>query len=157
MRRQNGKMSKWLVALAASFTMCIGVAFATAFAPVAAVADNAITVSATVTLGDDLSMSYKVTPNGADFTNATATFTYKGVTTEATATTDEEQRYVYTFDGITPQNMNETLTLTVKDGETTLVEKTSSVKAYCESLLASDEAAQVKTLAVDLLNYGAAA
>lgn len=150
-------MSKWLVALAASFTMCIGVAFVTAFAPVAAVADNAITVSATVTLGDDLSMSYKVTPNGADFTNATATFTYKGVTTEATATTDEEQRYVYTFDGITPQNMNETLTLTVKDGEMTLVEKTSSVKSYCESLLASDEAAQVKTLAVDLLNYGAAA
>lgn len=68
----------------------------------------------------------------------------------------------FEYHGVTPQLMGNAVVITADDGST--VEK--SVKEYCETLLAakksdfgytSDQMSKLKTLAVDILNYGAAA
>lgn len=76
--------------------------------------------------------------------------------------TEKNEAGQFEYHGVTPQLMGNTVVITADDGS--IAEK--SVKEYCETLLAAkksdfgyttDQMTKLKTLAVDILNYGAAA
>ncbi len=76
---------------------------------------------------------------------------------------EDGESYVFTFDNITPDQMNDTISATLH-AEFNGVEYASetkeySVAQYCYNLLgkySGDEDAKLRTLLVDLLNYGSA-
>ena len=71
-----------------------------------------------------------------------------------------EGYYVFTLSDIAPHQMGETVIATLtatKDGETVTVTAERTIKEYCMQVLADEtKGASLKTLVVDLLNYGAA-
>ena len=158
---QKGTKSKWLTTLAFSFAVTSALAVASAVSPVSSAAETTEFkfTQASVSLGDDLALNYYVTaPEGYSLVGE---FSYKGETSVAEATVSGDET-VFRFDGITPQNMGEkvTLTVTATEGgsEVGEISYAYSVKEYCEAQLAAEGASdRLKTLVVDLLNYGAEA
>ena len=92
----------------------------------------------------------------------TLTFGYKGETYEGKVENGEAA-----FSLVTPQYLDEVVTATIYDGETKVNETQKSVKEYLYELIRAKKAdyskmpceqfVAMKTLAVDMLNYGAAA
>lgn len=125
-------------------------------------------IGVSMTLSDDLVMNfYAPTKYGES-----ATVEYNGKTystadegsvgLKRVAEKDTEGTYCFAFNGIAPQHMGKDVVFTVGTAETGTIKKTTSVKEYCQKLLESDEGTAVenrllKGLAVDILNYGAAA
>ena len=115
-----------------------------------------------LTLYDNLSLNYTV--NAAFFANGysnpSATFVIGERTIVVTEYTEKDGKYVFTLSDIAPYQMGVTIQATLsatKDGETVTDTTERTIKAYCMQLLADEtQEAAVKTLVVDLLNYGAA-
>ena len=113
-----------------------------------------------VNLSENIKFKFNAdVPDGA--TDVSMTFAFNGketTVTDSTQTSDGLSTFV--FDGVTPQHLNDEVTATLAytdGGEQKSFEKTTSVKAYCEKLVTGDYGAEAKRLAVDILNYGAAA
>ena len=112
--------------------------------------------SASLTLGEELTMNYKVAMDDT-YAGAEMTFTMADNTTTVTGT-KVDGLYVYSLQ-VAPQYMGENITAELKLGDTVLATKaTYSVKEYAESLINDEKSTnEVKLLASDLLLYGAAA
>ncbi len=121
---------------------------------------------ASLTLESSLVINYKVNQSLFDevgYTNPYVVFTFNGETITVTDYRIVDGKYVFDFVNINPHFMNDTVysTLyatyngTVYSSET----KEYSVAQYCYNTLdnySSDTYAELRTLLVDLLNYGAA-
>ena len=69
-------------------------------------------------------------------------------------------KYVFTCDGISPSQIGDAVNVTLNatlNGEQYQIGYEYGVAAYCYSMLAKTDDSELKTLLVDLLNYGAAA
>ena len=115
-----------------------------------------------VSLGEDISMKFYVTAD-AGFEVTGLKVNFKGMEETITAYTEENGMYVYRFDGIAPQYLNEKVTATVIGSSNTV---SVSVQDYLVALMNTSKEtlgyseakyAAMKQLAVDLLYYGAAA
>ena len=116
-----------------------------------------------VSLGEDIIVKFRTTAGTGDGSKVVVVF--NGETTEIT----ENVNGVFAYAGVTPQHFNDELTATLYNAEGTQLgeAKTFSVQSYLEGLLKLEygesgckSALQydaMKELAVDLLNYGAAA
>ena len=170
MKIQKSTKRSLLGLLTLSFALTCAMAVSTVTVPVSAETPFEIT-HASVSVGADLSMKYHVSvPDGYQ---TSGVFSYKGRAVNAVAEdTENANEKIFRFDGITPQNMTEELTLTVhatnQEGvEVEPIQYTYSIKDYCTFVL--DATAQelnmddeekvdaLKTLATDMLNYGTAA
>lgn len=121
---------------------------------------------ASLTLQDDLVINYKVnetlfTENG--YTNPYVLFSLNGVETKVTKYTVENGKYIFDFEDIIPHQMSDTIYATLYatyNGEEYASEvREYSVATYCYNMLDkynTNEYAELRTLLVDLLNYGAA-
>ncbi len=97
-----------------------------------------------------------------DYKDAYMVFEMNGKQTTVTKYTSENDSYVFTFDNLAPNMMNEnataTLYATAKDGSQFVLTTQYSVARYCYSALdMEDTNDELRTLLVDILNYGAAA
>ncbi len=168
MKTNSTRKTLLLSVLAAIFTLSLTVMAVMGFANTSAFKANAeATVgisNVNVTLNEDIVVKFHTDATAGDGTKVVVSFNDK--TTEIT----ENANGVFSFAGVTPQNLNDEMTVTMyaADGETQIGEtKTFSVQSYLETCLALDYAASgcasevqytaMKELAVDLLNYGAAA
>lgn len=124
---------------------------------------DVIAQSASVTLSDGLEFNYKIKLPALNLKDVTyeTVFSFRGETVVAEMSHEEDGKKVYVFDGVTPEYMNEALTVTCKAKD--IVGRvfawnttTISVQEYCETLYAT-ASGELKTLLVDVLNYGAAA
>lgn len=121
---------------------------------------------ASVTLGESITVNYYATLT-AQTKDAQMKFTMneKEVTVDGKLVSGNE--YKFAFEGVSPQCMTDAITAQLVDGTEVLDTYDSySVRAYCDSLLASDAATlgisaekyeAMKTLVADLLQYGAMA
>lgn len=127
--------------------------------------------SASLTLQNSIRMNFLIKKSNLnEFENPYVVFECEGVnkTTTVTGYTEQGDYYVFSFPGIYSNMMNNKVTATLfaiykENGkEYSSASKSLSVKEYCYKVLnayASINTAQVKklkTLIVDLLNYGAA-
>lgn len=116
-----------------------------------------------VSLGEDIIVKFRTTAGTGDGSRVVVVF--NGETTEIT----ENVNGVFAYAGVTPQHFNDELTATLYNAEGTQLgeAKTFSVQSYLEGLLKLEYGESgckstlqydaMKELAVDLLNYGAAA
>jgi hypothetical protein len=119
------------------------------------VADSAYSMSAAPLLGDDISLAIKVDSAFNPY-NLDVTMTVEQEGREAVELTSNNGIFVY--EDIKAQNMTDNITVTMKiAGETVKVIENYSIKAYAETLLASDASAEAKALVEAMLQYGAAA
>ena len=113
-----------------------------------------IITGASVSLTDDLALNVSVAEiEGC--TDAKLTFTFNGITSEATLKDGK-----YSLEGILPQQISEPVTATwsgTVNGETLTDTVTTSVADYCKTVLATESLADWHELAKALLHYGAAA
>ncbi len=121
-----------------------------------------------LTVHNDLSLNYKVSKDIIDnsgYSNPYVVFEFGGRTVKVDKYTlsEDGKSYVFAFNNIAPDQMNDTISATLHavlngvryTGET----KEYSVSQYCYNLLdkySGDENAKLRTLLVDLLNYGSA-
>ena len=91
-------------------------------------------------------------------------FEFNGQTTTVTEYTVEDDKYVFPFRNIAPNQMNDTIRATIyatKNGELVTGEvREYSIADYCYGVLSyadDDYFAELRTLLVDMLHYGAAA
>ena len=122
---------------------------------------------ASVTLEDDLSANYKINQevlaeNG--YEDPYVVYTLNGVETKVTDYSIIDGQYVFTFCNIAPSQMSDTITATIyvshEGVELECQTKEYSMAEYCYNLLeeySGDTHAPLRTLLVDMLNYGAAA
>lgn len=121
--------------------------------------------ASSLSLGNNLIMNFKVSQNTLEgFDDPYVEVLRNGKTTRITSFKEQGNDYVFSFENIAPQTMNDELSATLyatKDGalygSSTLK---TSVKSYAKFLLetySSDKYAKLRTLVVDLLNYGAEA
>ncbi|MBE6810243.1 MAG: hypothetical protein E7521_04200 [Ruminococcaceae bacterium] len=118
---------------------------------------------ASITLTDSIAVNYMVEKSVVDvlgYENLYIQFTFRGKDYTVSKYTESGEYYVFTFDKIAPHRMTDIIYANLcgtKDGAT-YTSKTSeySVERYCYNMLEkySDDA-QLRTLLVDLLNYGA--
>lgn len=119
-----------------------------------------------LTLYDNIALNYAVDARFfADgcYTNPSVTFTIgdRTVTVTEYNTTKYAGYYIFTLTDIAPHQMGMTVsaTLSANDGETLITTDAAeySIKTYCYNKLNNENtSAELKTLIVDLLNYGAA-
>ncbi len=125
-----------------------------------------LTISAaSLSLTDSLAIKYKVARSVLDcgyYSDPSVTFVMDNRTTVVSDYTVSGDYYVFVFDHIAPHLMAETieatLTATCEGAPCAGQTKSYSVATYCYNTLgtyASDEYAALRTLLVDLLNYGA--
>ena len=116
-----------------------------------------------ISLQDDFSINFYVEKaifaDGV-YKNPYVTFVFGGEQTGAYAYTEKGEYYVFSFDGITPDKMGETVTATLYAEKTdgTRVSDTSSytVADYCYEALKMDKTGDImRRLLVDTLNFGA--
>ena len=115
-----------------------------------------------LTLYDNLSLNFTVNAeffaNG--YSNPTATFVIGERTVVVSEYTEKDGKYVFTLSDIAPYEMTVTIRATLsatKNGETVTSNTEKTIKEYCLQILNDPtKDAKVKTLVVDLLNYGAA-
>lgn len=106
-----------------------------------------------VSVGEDLTLNCTAIVNGD--TNAfSARFTRNGKTVTDNGTA-EGNKMTFTYAGITPQCMTDTVTVELLQGDEVVESKTFSVKSYCEKVYQLNPDA--RTLVAALLSYGAAA
>lgn len=120
---------------------------------------------ASLTIENGISVNFKAdqalfTSHG--YSDPTVTFAINGLSFTATDYIEKDGKYSFTLYNIRPDWMGETITATLTatlNGETvTSTPLTYSIKQYCNNMLDDpDSATSLKTLLVDLLNYGAAA
>lgn len=123
-----------------------------------------------VTLSDDIKMNY-VASIPDTYTNPYMVFTFGGEDYQVQGTAESSTTYKFVFDKVTPQYLNSEVTAVIhatSDGEVLSDSHVYSVKTYCESVLALTDAqlnemgygtakiSAIRTLVVDLLNYGSA-
>ena len=97
-----------------------------------------------------------------DYKNPYVVFSLLGEETTVTAYTSKNDTYIFAFEDIAPDLMNEIITATLyataKDGSTFVLSTQYSVADYCYSVLrAEGTGAELKALMVETLNFGAAA
>ncbi len=120
---------------------------------------------ASLTLQDNLAINYKVDKALFDtvgYTNPYVVFEVNGKKTTVKTYSVEGDRYVFRFRNIAPNQMNDTINATLYatyNGKKYASEtREYSVAEYCYSTLgkySADEYAELRTLLVDLLHYGA--
>ncbi len=121
-----------------------------------------------LSLESSITMNYKVLKSAVqNYTDLAVTFNCSDLKeVKVTDYTEQGNYYVFSYPGISPQMMGDTVTgvLTAKykeNGKTySSPEKILSVKEYVYIMLdrySSDSYAKLRTLLVDLLNYGASA
>ena len=166
MKRTN-TCKTWLIsALTAIFVVTLALAI-NCFANKSAFSVNATETGingVNISLQEDIVVKFHTGSTTGDGTKLVVNF--NGKTTEIT----ENGSGVFSFAGVTPQNLNDEMTATLyaSDGTTQIGEaRTVSVQSYLETLLATSyedsnceselQYAAMKELAVNMLNYGAAA
>lgn len=122
---------------------------------------------ASLTLQSDLTLNYKVKKSlfdGTGFENPYILFEMNGRQTKVKTYAENGEYYVFRFENIAPNQLNDTVkaTLCAELGGTKLFGSTVSYSAaaYCYNMLnrcTGAEFADLRTLLVDLLNYGAQA
>ena len=116
--------------------------------------------AASLTLGSSIAMNYAIDiPEGCDVGDLSMRFTMNGVTTTVENATAYDGGYKFVYSRLAPQCMGDSIKAELYSGNT-LVDTLEdySIKAYLEELLRiyrGDE--YITNLAIDLLNYGAAA
>lgn len=122
---------------------------------------------ASLTLQNNLKVNFYVEKDpivAAGFTDLYTVFEMNGRTVTVSeyseVTSGGVDYYVFTFRNIAPNLMNDTIRATlhgVESGKPCIGEElTYSVATYCYSMLGKTDDAKLRTLLVDLLNYGAA-
>lgn len=115
--------------------------------------------SQSVTINDSFDINYYAAlQEGAS--TPKMTFTMDGKKVEATGSKQENGLYKFTYSGILPQQIGDTLTAeySATVGKATVKQTTTySVKQYCENMLKTSADAKLNTLLVDILYYGDAA
>ena len=118
-----------------------------------------------VSLGADLTVKYYVALEASEANNAKIDFAINEYTMSDDSATLVGDLYEFSFTGVAPQWIGDTITATLTVGDKEEVKK-YSVLQYCNAILGSDYATlnmsetkfeALKTLVVDLVNYGAAA
>ena len=117
-----------------------------------------------LSLESSITMNFKVFKNSlSSFDDFYMTFECGGKEEKVTNYKQDGNYYVFSYKGINPQLMNDKVTaiLHAKNGkeEYTSPEKVISVREYAYTMLdrySSDEHSKLRTLLVDLLNYGSA-
>ena len=117
-----------------------------------------------LSLESSITMNFKVFKNSlSSFDDYYMTFECGGKEEKVTNYKEDGNYYVFSYKGINPQLMNDKVTavLHAKNGkeEYTSPEKVMSVREYAYKMLdrySSDEHSKLRTLLVDLLNYGSA-
>ena len=117
-----------------------------------------------LSLESSITMNFKVFKNSlSSFDDFYMTFECGGKKEKVTDYKQDGNYYVFSYKGINPQLMNDKVTavLHAKNGkeEYTSPEKVISVREYAYTMLdrySSDEYSKLRTLLVDLLNYGSA-
>lgn len=117
-----------------------------------------------LSLESSITMNFKVFKNSLSaFDDYYMTFECGGKEEKVTNYKQDGSYYVFSYKGINPQLMNDKVTavLHAKNGkeEYTSPEKVMSVREYAYTMLdrySSDEHSKLRTLLVDLLNYGSA-
>ena len=118
-----------------------------------------------LTLQNDLSLNYAVdekyfTEYGYEAPAVTFTMGERTVTVTEYNTVRYPGYYIFTLTDIAPHQLSQTVSATMSatyGGETVTTEtETYSVKQYCYNTLGNTDNDSLKTLIVDLLNYGAA-
>ena len=123
---------------------------------------------ASLTLQNNLKVNFYVEKDqiiSGGFTDPYAVFTMNGNTVTVSeyseVTSQGVDYYVFSFANIAPNLMNDQITATLhatRDEKDCVGEVlTYSVATYCYSMLGKTDNAKLRTLLVDLLNYGAAA
>ncbi|WP_298652246.1 M64 family metallopeptidase [uncultured Eubacterium sp.] len=117
-----------------------------------------------LSLESSITMNFKVFKNSlSSFDDFYMTFEFGGKEEKVTNYKQDGNYYVFSYKGINPQLMNDKVTavLHAKNGkeEYTSPEKVMSIREYAYTMLdrySSDEHSKLRTLLVDLLNYGSA-
>ena len=122
---------------------------------------------ASLTLYNDLSISYKVDKSLFEenrYQNPYVKFMLNGVETVVKEYRVVEDKYIFDFDDIAPNRMNDTIYATLyaefNNIEYASETKEYSIGEYCYSMLgqySTKEYEELRTLVVDLLNYGSEA
>ena len=118
-----------------------------------------------LSLESSITMNFKVLKSSlSSFDEFYMTFECGGKEEKVTDYKETDKYYVFSYKGINPQLMNDSVTAVLhaknKSEEYTSPEKIMSVKEYAYTMLdrySDDEHSKLRTLLVDLLNYGAAA
>lgn len=121
---------------------------------------------ASLTLQDNITISFKASEDqliGAGYTSPYVLFEMNGEKSVVSDYRVVDGKYLFDFNDISPDNMNDTIKATLCATYDDVVYQSEtreySVAAYCYNILNkyySDEYAKLRTLLVDLLNYGAA-
>lgn len=127
--------------------------------------ENFVIKTVSLSLQSSITMNFKVLKSAvSEFGNPYVSFTCGGKTTVADTYTEQGDYYIYSYTGISPQLMNDNVSAVLHgeyDGkEYTSPVKTMSVSEYAYTMLDrynSDSNAKLRTLLVNLLDYGAAA
>ena len=117
-----------------------------------------------LSLESSITMNFKVFKNSlSSFDDYYMTFECGGKEEKVTNYKQDGNYYVFSYKGINPQLMNDKVTAVLhaknRNGEYTSPEKVISVREYAYTMLdrySSDEHSKLRTLLVDLLNYGSA-
>ena len=118
-----------------------------------------------LSLESSITMNFKVLKSSlSSFDEFYMTFECGGKKEKVTDYKETDNYYVFSYKGINPQLMNNNVTAVLhaknKSEEYTSPEKIMSVREYAYKVLdrySGDEHSKLRTLLVDLLNYGAAA
>lgn len=118
-----------------------------------------------LSLESNITMNYKVLKSSVEsFDNLYIEFTRNGKTTIVRDFTEQGDYYVFAYKDIPPQAMNDTVTAVLKGTHNSIEYSSSplefSVSKYAYGMLemcSSNQYAKLRTLLVDLLNYGSAA
>lgn len=120
---------------------------------------------ASLTLNNDLTINYKVAKllfDNTGYEKPYIVFNFNGIETVVNDYEESGNYFVFKFENISPNKMNDTIkaTLYANIGNSLLnsVETSYSVATYCYNMLnryGTDEYAKLRTLLVDLLDYGA--
>ena len=127
--------------------------------------ENFVIKTVSLSLQSSITMNFKVLKSAvSEFGNPYVSFTCGGKTTIANTYTEQGDYYIYSYTGISPQLMNDNVSAVLHGEycgkEYTSPAKTMSVSEYAYTMLErynSDSNAKLRTLLVNLLDYGAAA
>ena len=150
---------KKLICCLATLAVAFGALSAVTFVKANAEPVKPSFTTAKVSLNENIVLKFGIDNYTEDYI---LTFGYKGETYEGKVENGEAA-----FSLVTPQYLDEVVTATIYDGETKVNETQKSVKGYLYELIHAKKAdyskmpceqfVVMKTLAVDMLNYGAAA
>ncbi|SJZ43644.1 DUF6273 domain-containing protein [Eubacterium coprostanoligenes] len=126
--------------------------------------ENFVIKTVSLSLESSITMNFKVFKNSlSSFDDFYMTFECGGKEEKVTNYKQDGNYYVFSYKGINPQLMNDKVTAVLhaknSNGEYTSPEKVMSVREYAYTMLdrySSDDHSKLRTLLVDLLNYGSA-